>query len=468
MGEKHIIEYKKIWKDDWLEWICGMANADGGTIYIGISDDEEVVGVSNPKKWMEDIPNKIISKMSIYPDVRLIQQEGKDIIEIDIKPSMFAVSLDGVVYKRVGATNQILKGAALQEFYLSRPSGAWDARIVQDATLDDIDPDAIEYFKESGIRKGRLSKETAKDSVEKVLDSLNLITKDGKLTIAAMLLFGKNPQRYCIDARFKIGRFGAGAANLIIQDVVEGDLIRMPDRILDILDAKYLVRPIHYKRLRREEPLEIPENGLREIICNAIIHKQYEGPDIQMRVYDAEIDLWNYGTLPEGFTFEQMFRPHKSMPRNKLIANAFFYAGLIEAWGRGFEIIKDAFTADGLEIPTFKEEFGGVTVVIKREIFQAIQQGKAAGDRQNDLDNDLENGLDKLTERQAIIVKILYLQGQGDEPEIDPETMPSLAHKTGVSESTVKRDLKVLTSKKWIQRIGSDREGWWKVIKKLD
>lgn len=103
MGEKHIIEYKKIWKDDWLEWICGMANADGGTIYIGISDDEEVVGVSNPKKWMEDIPNKIISKMAIYPDVRLIQQEGKDIIEIDIKPSMFAVSLDGVVYKRVGA-----------------------------------------------------------------------------------------------------------------------------------------------------------------------------------------------------------------------------------------------------------------------------------------------------------------------------------------------------------------------------
>ena len=138
------------------------------------------------------------------------------------------------------------------------------------------------------------------------------------------------------------------------------------------------------------------------------------------------------------------------------------------SWGRGFEIIKDAFTADGLEIPTFKEEFGGVTVVIKREIFQAIQQGKAAGDRQNDLDNDLDNGLDKLTERQAIIVKILYLQGQGDEPEIDPETMPSLAHKTGVSESTVKRDLRVLTSKKWIQRIGSDREGWWKVIKKLD
>ncbi|MBO6029446.1 MAG: putative DNA binding domain-containing protein, partial [Bacteroidales bacterium] len=344
MGEKHIIEYKRLWKDEWLEWICGMANADGGVIYIGIKDDGEVLGVSNAKKLMEDIPNKIISKMSIYPDVRQIEKDGKDVIEIEVAPSIAAVSLDGVVYKRVGATNQILKGTALQEFYLSRPSGAWDARIIPDAKLDEIDPDAVEYLKESGIRKGRLSKESAKDSVEKVLKSLNLMTEDDKLTMAALLLFGKNPQRYCIDARFKIGRFGAGAANLIIQDLVDGDLIRMPDRVLDILDAKYLVRPIHYKGLRRVEPLEIPEKGLREIICNSIIHKQYDGPDIQMRVYDDRIDLWNFGKLPEGYTFEQMFMPHRSMPRNKLIANAFYYAGLIEAWGRGFEIITEEFT----------------------------------------------------------------------------------------------------------------------------
>ena len=143
MGEKHIIEYKRLWKDEWLEWICGMANADGGVIYLGVKDDGEVLGVSNAKKLMEDIPNKIISKMSIYPDIRQVEKDGKDVIEIEVAPSMAAVSLDGVVYKRVGATNQILKGAALQEFYLSRPSGAWDARIIPDAKLDEIDPDAV-------------------------------------------------------------------------------------------------------------------------------------------------------------------------------------------------------------------------------------------------------------------------------------------------------------------------------------
>lgn len=465
MGEKHIIEYKRLWKDEWLEWICGMANADGGVIYIGIKDDGEVLGVSNAKKLMEDIPNKIISKMSIYPDVRQIEKDGKDVIEIEVAPSMAAVSLDGVVYKRVGATNQILKGTALQEFYLSRPSGAWDARIIPDAKLDEIDPDAVEYLKESGIRKGRLSKESAKDSVEKVLKSLNLMTEDNKLTMAALLLFGKNPQRYCIDARFKIGRFGAGAANLIIQDLVDGDLIRMPDRVLEILDAKYLVRPIHYKGLRRVEPLEIPEKGLREIICNSIIHKQYDGPDIQMRVYDDRIDLWNFGKLPEGYTFEQMFMPHRSMPRNKLIANAFYYAGLIEAWGRGFEIITEEFTKDGLAVPTFKEEFGGVTAIIKREFFQAIQLGSRGNTKQDDPKDDPNSDPNNLTERQLLIIGILEDQGQLDDPNNEPETRSSIARKLGLSESTVKRELAFLSSIGKIKHFGSRSHGRWMVIR---
>ncbi len=465
MGEKHIIEYKRLWKDEWLEWICGMANADGGVIYLGVKDDGEVLGVSNAKKLMEDIPNKIISKMSIYPDVRQVEKDGKDVIEIEVAPSMAAVSLDGVVYKRVGATNQILKGAALQEFYLSRPSGAWDARIIPDAKLDEIDPDAVEYLKESGIRKGRLSKESAKDSVEKVLKSLNLMTEDDKLTMAALLLFGKNPQRYCIDARFKIGRFGAGAANLIIQDLVDGDLIRMPDRVLDILDAKYLVRPIHYKGLRRVEPLEIPEKGLREIICNSIIHKQYDGPDIQMRVYDDRIDLWNFGKLPEGYTFEQMFMPHRSMPRNKLIANAFYYAGLIEAWGRGFEIITEEFTKDGLAVPTFKEEFGGVTAIIKREIFQAIRLGSRGNSKQDDPKNDPNSDPNNLTERQLLIIGILENQGQPDDPNNEPETRSSIAKKLGISESTVKRELAFLSSIGKIKHFGPRSHGRWMVIR---
>ena len=156
MGEKHIIEYKRQWDDEWLKWICGLANADGGTMYIGITDAETVWGVQNAKKLMEDIPNKLADKMRLYPDVRLLERDGKEIIEIEISPSQDAVTLDGILYKRVGATNQIVKGQALKDFYARKMNATWDSRVIRGATLDAIDPEAIKYFLRKGIDKGRL------------------------------------------------------------------------------------------------------------------------------------------------------------------------------------------------------------------------------------------------------------------------------------------------------------------------
>lgn len=74
MPEKQNIEWKAKWKDDYLEWICGFANAQGGRIYIGCNDDGEVVGVSNAKKLMEDIPNKVRDSMGIIVDVNLLEK----------------------------------------------------------------------------------------------------------------------------------------------------------------------------------------------------------------------------------------------------------------------------------------------------------------------------------------------------------------------------------------------------------
>ena len=413
MGEKHIIEYKRQWDDEWLKWLCGFANADGGTLYIGISDKQHIIGVDNSKKLMEDIPNKIVSKLGIYPDVRLLEEDGKEIIEIEVAPSQESVLLDGVLYKRVGATNQIVKGQALKDFYARKLNATWDSRVIRGATVDDIDPEAIKYFLRKGIDKGRLPKESVDDSVEKVLKNLEVMTDDDELTLAALLLFGKNPQHYCLNARIKIGRFGHSQAALMNQDLIDGDLIRMADRVMEALDAKYLIRPIHYEGMQRREPMELPEEGLREILYNLEIHKDYNGPDSLIRVFDDRITFWNQGSLPAGITPESIFRPHDSQPRNRLIANAFYMAGFVEAWGRGYELITEAFTKEGLEVPTIEEEFGGVRVIVKREIFYGIQHGGRvdpktgrlikAGDTKN-VTNDVTK---KLTERQRVILEML-------------------------------------------------------------
>ena len=471
MGEKHIIEYKRQWDDEWLKWLCGFANADGGTLYIGISDKQHIIGVDNSKKLMEDIPNKIVSKLGIYPDVRLLEEDGKEIIEIEVAPSQESVLLDGVLYKRVGATNQIVKGQALKDFYARKLNATWDSRVIRGATVDDIDPEAIKYFLRKGIDKGRLPKESVDDPVVKVLKNLEVMTDDDELTLAALLLFGKNPQHYCLNARIKIGRFGRSQVALMNQDLIGGDLIRMADRVMEALDAKYLIRPIHYEGMQRIEPLEIPEDGLREILYNLEIHKDYNGPDSLIRVFDDRITFWNQGSLPAGITPESIFRPHDSQPRNRLIANAFYMAGFVEAWGRGYELITETFTKEGLEVPTIEEEFGGVRVIVKREIFYGIQQGGRidpktgrlikAGDTKN-VTNDVTK---KLTERQRVILEMLPFGDIENVTKNERVTTALLAGRFGKDPRTIKRDMKVLQDLGIVTHVGPSNGGYWKRLK---
>ena len=471
MGEKHITEYKRQWDDEWLKWLCGFANADGGTLYIGISDKQHIIGVDNSKKLMEDIPNKIVSKLGIYPDVRLLEEDGKEIIEIEVAPSQESVLLDGVLYKRVGATNQIVKGQALKDFYASKLNATWDSRIIRGATLDDIDPEAIKYFLLKGIDKGRLPKESVDDSIEKVLKNLEVMTDDDELTLAALLLFGKDPQHYCLNARIKIGRFGHSQAALMNQDLIDGDLIRMADRVMEALDAKYLIRPIHYEGMQRREPMELPEEGLREILYNLEIHKDYNGPDSLIRVFDDRITFWNQGSLPAGITPESIFQPHDSQPRNRLIANAFYMAGFVEAWGRGYELITEAFTKEGLEVPTIEEEFGGVRVIVKREIFYGIQHGGRvdpktgrlikAGDTKN-VTNDVTK---KLTERQRVILEMLPFGDIENVTKNERVTTVLLAGRFGKDPRTIKRDMKVLQDLGIVTHVGPSNGGYWTRLK---
>lgn len=81
MAEDQNIEYKKSWRDEYLKWICGFANAQGGKLYIGIDDDKRIVGVENSHRLLEDIPNKIATTMGIVCDVNLRKKTGKSILK---------------------------------------------------------------------------------------------------------------------------------------------------------------------------------------------------------------------------------------------------------------------------------------------------------------------------------------------------------------------------------------------------
>ena len=118
--ESQNIEFKESWRDEYLKWICGFANAQGGTLYIGVSDNGEVCGLQDAKKLMEDIPNKIINSMGLVADVNLHEQDGHSYIGVIIDSSNVPISYKGKYYYRSGSTMQEMNGASLQQFILKK------------------------------------------------------------------------------------------------------------------------------------------------------------------------------------------------------------------------------------------------------------------------------------------------------------------------------------------------------------
>ncbi len=458
LSESQNIEYKESWRDEYLKWICGFANAQGGRIYIGVNDNKEVVGLSDAKRLMEDIPNKIVNYLGIVSDVNLLTENGKEYIEIVVSPSNMPIAYKGTYHYRSGSTKQELKGLALQQFIMKKIGRSWDDIPVFGATVDDIDRKAVDYFLQCSIRAGRMDEEEANASTEDVLHNLGLFTANGELKNAAILLFGKHVGQFFPAATFKIGRFHTSESDLIVQDVIEGNLIQMASRVMDTLKAKYLLSPIHYEGLQRIEQLEIPEIALRELIYNALAHKDYTGPAIQMRIYDHSIELWNYGLLPKELTPADLMKKHSSYPRNRNIANAFYKAGFVESWGRGFKKISEEFTRAGMPMPVIEENGGGVTAIIKRPSISKFinATGKNVGDVSEINVGDMSET--KLTDRQRIIIAVIK-----SNPSVSAKQM---SETLSVTSRTIERDLAAMQKAGIIRHEGTDNAGIWVILEK--
>jgi len=444
------IEYKESWRDEYLKWVCGFANAQGGKIFIGVSDSKEVVGIANAEKLMEDIPNKIESLLGIVAEINLLVSEGKNYIEIDVEPSNIPISYHGHYHYRSGSTKQELTGSALQEFIFKKMGHQWDDVFHTTATMDCIDSKAISYLIKKGVNAHRLGEDSLGDTPEDVLDNLHMKAEDGHITHAAILLFAKCPQKYFPGIQFKIGKFGENESDLIVQDVIEGNILQMADKVVEVLKAKYLHSPIHYEGMQRIEPLEIPETALREIIYNAIIHKKYPGAAIQMRVYDDHIEVWNEGGLPEGYTINTLFSKHASRPRNGQIAETFYKAGFVETWGRGYKKIQDSLQTAQLEMPVVEEDCGGILVSVQRP-----HVGNHVGDGVGSHVGDKK--IAEVSERQRKILQILMIN-----PQSSAQQMSVML---SVSRRTIERELAIMQQNGMIRHEGNARFGSWVVIR---
>lgn len=358
MVESQNIEWKRSWHDKYLEWVCGFANAQGGTIFVGKDDDGSIHGLSNSKQLLETIPQKIRSLLGLSIDVNLHATDQGDYIEIVVPPQSVPVSYRGHYYYRSGSTKSELTGAGLNEFLLKKSGRTWDASIEERATLDDIDPGSIQRFLKDAEQTGRLPDAHDLEPVD-LLKKLRL-AQGNQLTCAALVLFGKDPAQFYPGISVRIGRFGSSDTDLQFQEVVEGNLIHCLREALSQILGKFTIKPIRFEGIQRIEEPQYPIDALREILLNAMVHRRYQsGVHVQIRVYAERIICWNDGPLPEELSLEQLLGFHSSYPRNPLIADACFKAGYIDSWGRGIEKVTEACRAAGLPKPHFEESQSG-------------------------------------------------------------------------------------------------------------
>jgi ATP-dependent DNA helicase RecG len=434
MSETQNIEYKCSWRDEYLKWICGFANANGGVIFIGKDDEGKVVGISDSKKLMEEIPNKVKDTLGILVDVNLHKSKQGVFIEIVVEPYPYPVNYKGQYHVRSGSTKQELKGAALDKFLLQKKGKRWDGVPVPKVAVKDLKQETFEFFRKRAFKSQRIDEDSLTDSSEHLIANLQL--KEGEyLKRAAILLFHSNPEKFVTGAYIKIGYFQSDD-DLKFQDEIHGNLFEQIEKAMDLLFTKYTKAEISYEGINRVEKFEYPKEAVREALLNAIAHKDYSGGvPIQISVYRDKIIFWNVGQLPENWTVKNLLEKHASRPYNPDIANALFRSGYIESWGRGtIKIIKECKQA-GIPEPVFSYDSSDISVEFRKDIYN-------------------EKYLQSLDLSERQVKAVLYLKEKGRITNSDYQTL------NDISKATATRDLTELVEKhKILKRTGDIGSG---------
>jgi predicted HTH transcriptional regulator len=314
---------------------------------------------------------------------------------------------------------------------------AFDSSVCEDAGFSDIDKDKIKRFLQIARNQRNFSLDS-NTPVKDVLIHLNLL-KSGKITNAAILLFGKNPGKYFLQAEVKCIQFPGTDVEkpFTSYHIYNGDLFEQIDKsVAFVLDAIRLpvIQQEHTAQVKR--PYEIPVFAIHEAIVNAVAHRDYNTTaGVQVMVFIDRLEIWNSGSLPNQLSIEDLRKPHTSHPNNPLLSGILYLANYIQKAGSGIpEMIKQCRNMD-LPEPEF--------VSIRGVEFRAIMAR----------DIFTENMISKLGLNERQIKAVKYVKEKG---RITNKEYREICQ---TSERTATRDLTRLVILKVFEQIGITGKG---------
>ena len=332
-------------------------------IYLGLYgnlygyEDEE--GIS-PTEREYDLAAKLHKSRLIF--IKSIEEEKRHPketalirkVECDIVRKTF-VDIDGL---RTSVYASLIRYLEEKEYIRWKP---FDAACDNGATMDDLDENKMKNFIHMARSKRNfpLSEET---SPATLLTHLDLMDENGRIANAALLLFGKKPQRYFIASEVKCVQFYGNMVEkpMPAYQIYRGDVFELVDQatsfVMSRIDNWVGTREEGGNAAVPTRP-ELPIAAVKEAIVNAVCHRDYtSNASVQVMLFRNRLEIWNPGTLPYGLTVQKLHGPHKSLPANPLLADPMYWSGYIEKIGTGTEDIINKCQEYGLKEPEFHQE----------------------------------------------------------------------------------------------------------------
>jgi ATP-dependent DNA helicase RecG len=421
------------------EALVALANADGGTIVLGLHEDGTPAATP---LWEEEAEGalraaQLLCKPPVMTEWQAVQLVSGTQIGLRVlrSPDLHTLT-DGRVLVRHGTENRPVSGREIVHLAGSRTASDFESEAVPGAHRDDLDPLIIEEY----LAKRETRGAARVGSLERLLFEVGAIDLEGKPTVAGMLLFGRNPQAFLPQSGIVFVRFpGTRPANVDggigygRRDEISGPLARIVERAWNVIWEEMRVGA-QVRGLERQEVTEYPPFAVREALVNAICHRDYRlrGRRIEIRMYSDRLEIISPGGLAGYMTLDNLVEEHYS--RNPRIVNGLYYWGYIEELGLGIDRMIEDMEAAGHPRPTFNSTGWSFTVVLARSRTAPASVGAAwsAPDRQ----------------RRAV----RYVQENGSITNREYQQVCE-----GVSAETLRRDLADLVQQGIFLKIGSKK-----------
>ena len=316
--ESQKIEIKKSFGKEVIISLAAFANSDGGRVVVGIDNKGKACGVEVGAETVQRYQNeiKVATYPQLFPKIWIEEREDKQILifeiaEFPVKP----VAYKNRYYKRLNNSNHLLTLEEIVDLQQQSLSVSYDA-YPSTTSLAGLDQNLIEAFFAQVNDRGRM---VLRDDLLTNLTKMELI-RNGKVTIAANLLFGKP------DFSLRVGRF-KGADTIIDDNVIRRPLFYAIDEAMTFI-KKHINLSYHFDgSIQRKERWQFPIEALRELLLNCMVHRDYKNfSDIIIKVFDDRIVFTNPGNLYGNLRLEDIQRDdYTSSIRNKLLAEAFLF-----------------------------------------------------------------------------------------------------------------------------------------------